>query len=74
MINDNEVIKQLIAVARAAHNLTDCACEECGYHTVDTDSFKELSVALDALDELPEPSEKVVGTGPAKAEAFLNRR
>ena len=65
------VIAMLVAVARASHNLADNTCEESGTLTVNGADFDELSKALDALDELPEPGITITGTGPAKAEALL---
>lgn len=74
----DDVIKMLIEVARSAWNLADNTCEEDTekqtIFTIDEHDFDRLSKALDALDDLPEPGPNLVGTGPAKAEAFLKKQ
>jgi len=66
-----DVAKMLIEVARAAYFLCDDTEEYEGALTVDKDDFDRLSAALDKLDKLPEPGLNLIGTGPAKAEAFF---
>lgn len=63
------VIKKLLAVARAAHELAD-GTEEGDLIPFKRDYLK-LCRALDALDKLPEMPSPYVGTGPAKAEYLL---
>lgn len=87
--NITEVTAMLIAVARAAHDLAEGCCGDhtfcpkcCAEHdlepngeiiTVDGNALQKLEATLEALDELPELGELVFGTGPAKAEAFMQR-
>lgn len=66
-----DVIRMLIEVARAAYFLADDAEDDGMVVSCDPQSFARLSAALDALDTLPEPGPQIVGTGPAKAAAFL---
>ncbi len=71
-MDKNSVMKMIIEVARLSHLLCDSA-EECenGYRKVDNEEFLKLCDALDSLDELPEISNTICGTGVAKAEHIL---
>ena len=66
-----DVVAMLVDVARKAYFLAEDTCDEGGIKTVPNSCFEDLSISLDALDDLPEPGPNLVGTGPAKAEAFL---
>lgn len=63
--------KELIAVARAAHALCECAEESEIVQATGKDEYETLCSALDKLDELPELPEPDVGSGPAKAEHYV---
>lgn len=66
-----EVMAMLIQVARTAHELAEDTEDDGRSLTVDEKNFRALEVALEALDELPEPAPNIFATGPAKAEAIL---
>ncbi len=61
----------VIEVARASHFLCDSAICQDGYRKINNEDFLKLCNSLDALDELPEISNTICGTGTAKAEHIL---
>ena len=69
VVEGYEKVKQLIQVAKSAHNLADDTCEESGVYTIPKDSFEEIGKALDGLEALTVEDESL----PANFDAIVRQ-
>ena len=71
-MDSKEIVDALVSVARAAHGLADNTEENAttGEMNIMPSDFKNLSEALDKLDQMDDPPMEAA-TGPRKAEYWL---